>query len=32
MADCFFGGIADEHKLPKDGADEPLSAIFEAKA
>jgi hypothetical protein len=28
----LFGGIADERKLLKDEADEPLSEIFENKA
>ncbi len=32
MADYFFGGIADKRKLPKDGADDPLSEILEPKA
>lgn len=32
MAYFLFGGIADERKLLKDEADEPLSEIFERRA
>src|SRR5271155_5382606 len=32
IADYSFGGIADDRKLLKDEADEPLGEIFERKA